>query len=270
MCHEHDVPVLSRGGATSLAGQCCNTAVVLDWSKHCTDIESLDAEAGTLVVQPGIALDPLNDHLARWGWMVGPKPSTHVSCTIGGMIGNNSCGSTAQAYGKMADSVRRLEILTYDGHRMWVGPTTPAELERITATGDRTADIYTGLRQLADTYADEIRARYPDIPPPGIRLQPRPTVAREQLPCRPPARRLGKHPGHRPAGGTVPGAGAGSDIAGPARVRQHLRRRRRRPPRSSNTPRPHWKGSTTGWCSSSTASTSPPPPCGSSPTETRG
>jgi FAD/FMN-containing dehydrogenase/Fe-S oxidoreductase len=164
VCHEHDVPVLSRGGATSLAGQCCNTAVVLDWSKHCTDIESLDAEAGTLVVQPGIALDPLNDHLARWGWMVGPKPSTHVSCTIGGMIGNNSCGSTAQAYGKMADSVRRLEILTYDGHRMWVGPTTPAELERITATGDRTADIYTGLRQLADTYADEIRARYPDIP----------------------------------------------------------------------------------------------------------
>ncbi len=65
--------------------------------------------------------------------MVGPKPSTHYNCTIGGMIGNNSCGSTAQAYGKMVDSVRRLEILTYDGLRMWVGPTDDAEFDRIVA-----------------------------------------------------------------------------------------------------------------------------------------
>ncbi|HWF82644.1 MAG TPA: FAD-binding protein [Streptosporangiaceae bacterium] len=63
----------------------------------------------------------MNDALAKHGLMIGPKPSTHVSCTIGGMIGNNSCGSTAQAYGKMADSVRRLEIACYGGRRGWVG-----------------------------------------------------------------------------------------------------------------------------------------------------
>jgi FAD/FMN-containing dehydrogenase/Fe-S oxidoreductase len=164
VCREHKVPVLSRGGGTSLAGQCCNAAVVLDWSKYCTGMQSLDAEKGTAVVEPGIKLDALNDALESTGWMVGPKPSTHVSCTIGGMIGNNSCGSTAQAYGKMADSVRALEILTYDGLRCWVGDTSGDEFDRIIAGGGRRAEIYRGLRALIDEYADDIRARYPDIP----------------------------------------------------------------------------------------------------------
>ncbi|MGW6693874.1 FAD-binding and (Fe-S)-binding domain-containing protein [Rhodococcus sp. NPDC054953] len=164
VCRDHDVPVLSRGGATSLAGQCCNTAVVLDWTKYCTRVESVDPAAGTVLVQPGISLDGLNDRLAADGWMVGPKPSTHVSCTIGGMIGNNSCGSTAQAYGKMADSVRRLEVLTYDGLRMWVGATPETEVDRIAAAGGARGDLYRGLRRLRDEYADDIRRTYPDIP----------------------------------------------------------------------------------------------------------
>lgn len=164
VCRRHDVPVLSRGGGTSLAGQCCNAAVVIDWSKYCTRVESVDTEAGVAVVQPGIKLDGLNHYLEDSGWMVGPKPSTHVSCTIGGMIGNNSCGSTAQAYGKMVDSVRRLEVLTYDGVRMWVGPTDDEEVARIEAQGGRRAEIYRGLREIADTYADDIRATYPRIP----------------------------------------------------------------------------------------------------------
>ncbi|MGG7104860.1 FAD-binding oxidoreductase [Rhodococcus sp. 24CO] len=164
VCCEFDVPVLSRGGGTSLAGQCCNVAVVLDWSKYCTRVESVDTSSGIAVVQPGIALDRLNDHLHASGWMVGPKPSTHVSCTIGGMIGNNSCGSTAQAYGKMVDSVRRLEVLTYDGERMWVGETSEAEFDTIVSAEGRRAEIYRGLRRLRDRYDDDIAARYPDIP----------------------------------------------------------------------------------------------------------
>ncbi|EFG75905.1 FAD linked oxidase, C-terminal domain protein [Mycobacterium parascrofulaceum ATCC BAA-614] len=164
VCRHHDLPVLSRGGGTSLAGQTCNAGVVIDWSKYCTRIESVDTEAGVAVVQPGIKLDALNDQLRESGWMVGPKPSTHVSCTIGGMIGNNSCGSSAQAYGKMVDSVRRLEVLTYDGLRMWVGRTGEDELERITAEGGRRAEIYRALKDLADTYADDIRSTYPRIP----------------------------------------------------------------------------------------------------------
>ena len=156
--------MLSRGGGTSLAGQCCNAAVVIDWSKCCTRIESVDTEAGVAVVQPGIKLDVLNDQLHSSGWMVGPKPSTHVSCTIGGMIGNNSCGSSAQAYGKMVDSVRRLEVLTYDGVRMWVEQTDDDEFARIVAEGGRRAEIYAGLKSLAERYGDDIRAAYPQIP----------------------------------------------------------------------------------------------------------
>ncbi len=164
VCRNHDLPVLSRGGGTSLAGQCCNAAVVIDWSKYCTRIESVDTEAGVAVVQPGIKLDALNDHLQSSGWMVGPKPSTHVSCTIGGMIGNNSCGSSAQAYGKMVDSVRRLEVMTYDGLRMWVEQTDDHELAQILDEGGRRAEIYRGLKALAERYADEIRSTYPQIP----------------------------------------------------------------------------------------------------------
>ncbi|MFP3464284.1 FAD-binding and (Fe-S)-binding domain-containing protein [Leifsonia sp. SIMBA_070] len=164
VCHELGVPLLSRGGGTSLAGECTNNAVVIDWSKYCNRLVSVDPEARRAVVEPGIALDDLNAELAEHRLMVGPKPATHSHCTIGGMIGNNSCGSTAQAYGKMVDSVRRLEVLTYDGLRLWVGPTSEEEFERLRAEGGRRAELYEGMRALADEYGDDIRARFPDIP----------------------------------------------------------------------------------------------------------
>lgn len=164
VCAEHDVPVLSRGGGTSLAGQCCNTAVVIDWSKYCRDLVSVDPKRRTAIVEPGACLDDLNEALSEHRLMVGPKPSTHDTCTIGGMIGNNSCGASAQAYGKMVDSVVRLEVLTYDGVRMWVGPTSDEEYERIQAEGGRRAEIYRALRALRDDGMELIRTRYPDIP----------------------------------------------------------------------------------------------------------
>ncbi|WP_282778520.1 MULTISPECIES: FAD-binding and (Fe-S)-binding domain-containing protein [unclassified Nocardia] len=164
VCRAHDAPVLSRGGGTSLAGQCCNAGVVLDWSKFCDRVLTVDPEARTAVVEPGIALDVLNDRLAEYDLMVGPRPSTHVSCTIGGMIGNNSCGSTAQEYGKMADSVRRLEILTYDGTRAWVGATSDAQYAELVEHGGKLGEIVRRLRDIRDRYAEDIRARYPDIP----------------------------------------------------------------------------------------------------------
>jgi FAD/FMN-containing dehydrogenase/Fe-S oxidoreductase len=164
VCAEFGAPVLSRGGGTSLAGQCCNTAVVIDWTKYCYQVVAVDPGGRTAIVQPGVALDKVNDAVRKYGLMVGPKPSTHVSCTIGGMIGNNSCGSTAQAYGKMADSVRRLEILTYDGLRTWTGLTSDVDYEHILAAGGRKADIYRQLRAIRDNYLGLIRTRYPDIP----------------------------------------------------------------------------------------------------------
>ncbi|MFV2174123.1 FAD-binding and (Fe-S)-binding domain-containing protein [Actinomadura sp. LOL_016] len=164
VCAEHDVPVLSRGGGTSLAGQCCNDAVVIDWSKYCTRLVSVDPRARTAVVEPGACLDDLNGELSVHGLMVGPRPSTHDTCTIGGMIGNNSCGASAQAYGKTVDSVLRLEILTYDGLRTWVGPTSDDEYARVREAGGRRAEIYRALRDLRDDGMEAIRTRYPDIP----------------------------------------------------------------------------------------------------------
>jgi FAD/FMN-containing dehydrogenases len=164
VCSALGVPVLSRGGGTSLAGQCCNAAVVIDWSKYCTRIVSVDADARIAVVEPGIVLDVLNESLAEHELMFGPKPATHSHCTLGGMIGNNSCGSTAQAFGKTSDNVRRLEILCYDGTRAWVGPTSDADYDRIVAGGGALAELYRGMRGIVDEYGDEVRERYPDIP----------------------------------------------------------------------------------------------------------
>lgn len=164
VCREHGAPLLSRGGGTSLAGQCCNTGVVIDWAKYCHRVVELDTTDKRAVVETGIVLDELNAYLDPYGLMVGPRPSTHFACTIGGMLGNNACGSTAQRYGKMVDNVRRLEILTYDGVRMWVGKTSDEEYARIQQEGGRKAEIYRQLRALRDAYMAEVRLRYPDIP----------------------------------------------------------------------------------------------------------
>jgi FAD/FMN-containing dehydrogenase/Fe-S oxidoreductase len=164
VCREHRVPLLSRGGGTSLAGQCTNTAIVIDWSKYCHRVESVDAGARTCVVQPGIVLDMLNRELAPTGLRFGPEPATHMNCTIGGMIGNNSCGATAQRTGKVVDNIAALEVLLYDGTRFWCGPTADEEYGQIERRGDRRAEIYRRIGRLGTQYADQIRARYPDIP----------------------------------------------------------------------------------------------------------
>ena len=164
VCRRFRTPVLSRGGGTSLAGQATNTAVVVDWTKFCHALVSVDPDARTCVVEPGIVLDELNRQLSDHRLQFGPKPSTHSHCALGGMIGNNSCGASAQAYGKTVDNVRRLEILTYDGTRMWVGPTDEAERSRIAAEGGRRAEIHTGLERIVAEYLADIRQGYPKIP----------------------------------------------------------------------------------------------------------
>ncbi|MFI0908325.1 FAD-binding and (Fe-S)-binding domain-containing protein [Streptomyces sioyaensis] len=164
VCAEFGAPVLSRGGGTSLGGQCTNTAVVIDWTKYCHRLVTVDAERRTCVVEPGIVLDELNRQLAGKGLKFGPKPSTHSHCSLGGMIGNNACGASAQAYGKTVDNVRRLEILTYDGARMWVGPTSDEEYDRAVASGGRRAELYAGARELIDRYRGDVRRGFPKIP----------------------------------------------------------------------------------------------------------
>ncbi|MFI1179726.1 FAD-binding and (Fe-S)-binding domain-containing protein [Streptomyces sp. NPDC020799] len=164
VCARFGAPVLSRGGGTSLGGQCTNAAVVIDWTKYCDRLLSVDTEARTCVVEPGIVLDELNRQLSRHKLKFGPKPATHSHCALGGMIGNNSCGGSAQAYGKTVDNVRRLEILTYDGVRCWVGPTSDEEFAAVVAAGGRKAELYQGLRDIGSRYMADIRKGFPNIP----------------------------------------------------------------------------------------------------------
>ena len=164
ICRQHDAPILARGGGTSLAGQCCNVAVVIDFSKYVGSVLEVDPEKKVAVVEPGVVLDHLQEAAAPHGLMSGPDPSTHAWCTVGGMIGNDSCGRHSVRFGRTDQNVEELEILTYDGQVLRVGPTTDADLQRLVADGGRPGEIYAGLRALRDRYAELIRQRFPDIP----------------------------------------------------------------------------------------------------------
>jgi FAD/FMN-containing dehydrogenase/Fe-S oxidoreductase len=163
-CREFGAPILSRGGGTSLSGQCCNVAVVIDFSKHLRSILSLDAATRLARVEPGIVLDALRSEAEKHDLTFAPDPATHSRCTLGGMIGNNSCGVHALMGGKTVDNIEELEIMLYDGTRMRVGRTTEENLEAIIAAGGRKGEIYAGLKHLRDTYSTLVKERFPDIP----------------------------------------------------------------------------------------------------------
>jgi FAD/FMN-containing dehydrogenase/Fe-S oxidoreductase len=164
VCRAHGAPLLSRGGGTSLAGQCCNVAVVLDYSKRLNHILEIDAEEKFALVEPGVVCDDLRSAAEQHHLTWAPDPSTHQYCTMGGMIGNNSCGVHSIMGGKAEENVIALEILTYDGLRTWVGKTDDSELDKIVSGGGRRGQIYRDLRDLRDRYADLVRERYPEIP----------------------------------------------------------------------------------------------------------
>lgn len=170
LCRQYGAPITARGGGTSLAGQCCNIAVVIDFSKYLHHVLELDPDLQRARVQPGTNLDELRRQAEQFHLTFGPDPATHDHNTLGGMIGNNSCGVhsvMAQIYGPgplTVDNVESLEILTYDGLRMTVGQTSEEELTAIITEGGRRGQIYSDLKVLRDRYADQIRAKYPNIP----------------------------------------------------------------------------------------------------------
>ena len=164
VCHEFGVPVVARGGATDLAGSTCNAAVVIDMSKYMNHVLEIDWEGRWALVEPGTVLDDLRNRAEERHLTFGPDPATHDRNTLGGMIGNNSCGIHAQMAGKVEENTEALEILTYDGQRMWVGATTDADLETIIAAGGRRGEIYAQLKSIRDRYADQIRKKFPHIP----------------------------------------------------------------------------------------------------------
>ncbi|MEH0419625.1 FAD-binding and (Fe-S)-binding domain-containing protein [Streptomyces sp. B21-083] len=150
VCRAHGVPVVARGGGTSIAGQATGTGVVLDFTRHMGHLLSLNHEERTAVVQPGLVLDRLQEAAAPYGLRFGPDPSTHGRCTLGGMIGNNSCGPHSVAWGTTADSVRELTVIRARGDRL--------------RPGQGWAGAPEGLRQLAEGELARLRTGFPDLP----------------------------------------------------------------------------------------------------------
>jgi FAD/FMN-containing dehydrogenase/Fe-S oxidoreductase len=164
LCRQFGAPIVPRGGGTSLAGQGCNVAVLIDFSKYMHDIISIDAVNRLATVQPGCVLDHLRNAAEEHGLTFGPDPATHDHNTLGGMLGNNSCGVHSVMAGRSSDNTESLDILTYDGERMTVGPTCDEEFRKIVAQGGRRAEIYRALDDFRGKYADLFRTRYPQIP----------------------------------------------------------------------------------------------------------
>jgi len=147
ICRQYSAPILSRGAGTSLAGQCCNVAVVMDMSRYLNRILEIDPAGKRARVEPGVILDHLRHEAEKYGLTFGPDPATHSRCTLGGMIGNNSCGVHALMGGKTVDNVESLKIQTYDGLTLDVGRTTEEELEQIIRSGGRRGDIFSQLKR---------------------------------------------------------------------------------------------------------------------------
>lgn len=150
VCRARGVPVVARGGGTSIAGQATGTGVVLDFTRHMNGLLELDPGTRTAVVQPGLVLDRLQGAAAPHGLRFGPDPATHSRCTLGGMIGNNSCGSHSVAWGTTADSVRELSVITARGQRLRLGQGW--------------AGAPDGLRDLVEGDLARLRTGFPDLP----------------------------------------------------------------------------------------------------------
>ncbi|MHB1087262.1 MAG: FAD-binding and (Fe-S)-binding domain-containing protein [Acidimicrobiales bacterium] len=163
ICRRHGAPILGRGAGTSLAGQACNVAVVFDMSRHMNRILEIDPVRRIARVQPGVVLDDLNAAARSLDLTFGPDPATHAWCTVGGMIGNNSCGTHALYAGKTVDNVEQLKVVTYAGTQMQLGALSDDEyLERASNEGEA-ATILKDLRELRAQYSEAIRGGFPDI-----------------------------------------------------------------------------------------------------------
>ncbi|MEP7024609.1 MAG: FAD-binding and (Fe-S)-binding domain-containing protein, partial [Actinomycetota bacterium] len=174
VCRALDSPVTCRGAGTSIAGNAVGTGVVLDFSRHMNRVLNLDPGARTAVVQPGVVQAQLHRGLPA-GLRFGPDPSSHTRCTIGGMIGNNACGSRALAYGRTSDNVLALDALTASGTRLRLGgpaspgapaepgaparPVAPAEASRVTGDGGTDVPELAALREVIASGLGPIRTQ---------------------------------------------------------------------------------------------------------------
>ncbi len=164
LARENRIPVLPRGGGTALAGQTANTALVLDFSKYMNSVRQVAPDQRLAVVQPGVVQTQLNAAAAQYRLFFAPDPATKDRCTLGGMIGNNSCGAHSAAYGKTVDNLISLDVLLYDGTRLILGADGDSEYAAAMRSGGRVAELYAKMHAIAERHGDLVRARYPKIP----------------------------------------------------------------------------------------------------------
>ena len=164
IARSHGVPVLPRGGGTSLAGQGVNHAVVLDFTRHMSAVLEIDPARRRARVQPGLVLSQLNKAARPHGLHYPIDPSTANRATIGGGIGNNSCGTHSGLYGKTVDVVEAMEVVLSDGERLRFDHVDARRLRSLIDQGGREGRLYRDLRELAERERDGIGERYPNIP----------------------------------------------------------------------------------------------------------
>jgi FAD/FMN-containing dehydrogenase/Fe-S oxidoreductase len=163
VCRRFNAPILGRGAGTSLAGQACNVAVIVDMSRHMNKILSIDPEQRSARVQPGVVLDQLNEAARALDLTFGPDPATHAWCTLGGMVGNNSCGTHGLYTGKTVDCVDEIVLITYESERFVLGRCDDVAYEELASGDDDRARIVRELRELRNEFAVELRTGFPAI-----------------------------------------------------------------------------------------------------------
>ena len=163
-CRKVGAPVLSRGGGTSLAGQCCNVAVVIDHSKYYTKILEVNPHEKYARVQPGCVCDDIVHATSKYKLTYGPQPATHDHCCFGGMLGNNSCGAYAQMNGAASNNTEAMDVVLYDGTRLHLDWMSEEQWEQKLHSGGREGEIYAKLKSLRQRYQPLIEKNYPHIP----------------------------------------------------------------------------------------------------------
>ncbi|WP_202617461.1 FAD-binding and (Fe-S)-binding domain-containing protein [Roseimaritima sediminicola] len=166
LAHRRGVPITPRGGATSLSGQTYGPGIVLDVSKYLNQILEVDVQGQWARVQPGVVRDQLNAAVAAHGLHFAPDPATGSRATIGGMIGNNTCGTRSVVYGKTIDHVLSCRVMLSDGTVCELDEVDAEQWQRRAAgenTGPREAELYRGVGEIIDAHHDEILRRYPKV-----------------------------------------------------------------------------------------------------------
>lgn len=165
VCNDSKTIFLPRGGGTSLAGQTVNHGVVIDFTKYMNRVLSVNVEERWALVEPGITIDGLNAAVKQYGLYYTPDPTTKSRATIGGSLGNNSCGAHSIVYGKTSDQVMELDVVLSNAERVHFGDVEGPDLERILSSPDDTLEkkIYSETLRLATEHEAEIDVRYPKI-----------------------------------------------------------------------------------------------------------